>query len=68
MVPENEAVVRRFMDELWSEGQLSVADELVAPDHVHHLGDDTVRGRMASKKPRPGFGPRFPICASRSTS
>ena len=44
MVPENEAVVRRFMEELWSEGQLSVADELVAPDHRHHLGDDTLRG------------------------
>jgi steroid delta-isomerase-like uncharacterized protein len=44
MVPENEAVVRRFMQELWSEGKLSVADELVSADHVHHLGDDTLRG------------------------
>ena len=44
MVPENEAVVRRFMEELWSEGKLGVADELVAADHVHHLGDDTLRG------------------------
>ena len=28
VVPENEAVVRRFMGELWSDGDLGVADEL----------------------------------------
>jgi predicted ester cyclase len=44
MVPQNEAVVRRFLAELWSEGELGVADELVAPDHRHHLGDDTLSG------------------------
>ena len=44
MVPENEAVVRGYMKEVWSEGNFTMADELVAADHVHHLGDDTLRG------------------------
>jgi predicted ester cyclase len=43
-VPENEAVVRRFMEELWSDGDLGVADELVALTHVHHLGDEELHG------------------------
>ena len=44
MVQENESAVRRFMGELWSEGNLSVADELVASDHVHLVGDDELHG------------------------
>jgi predicted ester cyclase len=44
MVPENEAVVRRFMDELWSDGNLGAADELVAINHVHHLGGEELHG------------------------
>ena len=44
MVPENEAIVRRFFEELWNEGDLRVADELVAADHVHHVGGEELRG------------------------
>jgi len=44
VVPENEAVVRRFMNELWSDGNLDAADELVAINHVHHLGDEELHG------------------------
>jgi steroid delta-isomerase-like uncharacterized protein len=44
MVPENEAIVRRFFEELWNEGDLRVADELVAADHVHDVGGEELRG------------------------
>jgi predicted SnoaL-like aldol condensation-catalyzing enzyme len=34
-VEENKAVVRRFMNELLVEGNLDVADEVLAPDYVN---------------------------------
>lgn len=44
MVSENELVVRRFFIEIWNTGDLAVADELVASEHQHHLGDEILRG------------------------
>jgi steroid delta-isomerase-like uncharacterized protein len=44
MVPENESVVRRFFEELWNEGDLACADDVLAPGHVHHIGDDRLDG------------------------
>jgi predicted ester cyclase len=44
MVPENEAIVRRFLGQLWNDGVLGVADELVAAEHVHHLGGQELIG------------------------
>lgn len=35
-------VVRRFIDEVWNEGNLDAIDELVAEDHVDH---DPARGQ-----------------------
>jgi predicted SnoaL-like aldol condensation-catalyzing enzyme len=32
----NRAVVRRLLEELWSGGDLALADELFAPDFLHH--------------------------------
>ena len=60
MVPENEAVVRRFMEEVWSQGRLSVADELVAADHRHHLGDDTLSGPDGVKEAATWLRTAFP--------
>jgi len=34
---ENKALVERFVEEFWNEGNLSVADELMAPDARIHL-------------------------------
>src|SRR5499426_1681204 len=32
----NKITARRWSEELWSEGDLSVADEIIAPDYVRH--------------------------------
>jgi steroid delta-isomerase-like uncharacterized protein len=40
----NEVVVRRFFDEVWSAGDFEVLDELVAPEHLHHISGGTVQG------------------------
>jgi steroid delta-isomerase-like uncharacterized protein len=33
---EHEALVRRYLAEVWGQGDLGVADEVLAADHVHH--------------------------------
>jgi steroid delta-isomerase-like uncharacterized protein len=33
---ENKAIARRWSEELWSTGNLAVADKLVAPNYVRH--------------------------------
>jgi steroid delta-isomerase-like uncharacterized protein len=44
MVSENEGVARRFFEELWNRGELTVADELIAAEHVHHVGGQELSG------------------------
>jgi len=33
---ENQAVVRRYFEEVWSRGNLAIVDELTVPDFVRH--------------------------------
>jgi steroid delta-isomerase-like uncharacterized protein len=33
----NKALVLRFLDGVWGKGDLDLIEELIAPDHVHHL-------------------------------
>jgi steroid delta-isomerase-like uncharacterized protein len=33
----NKALIRRHFDEIWNQGQLAVADEIVAPAYVSHF-------------------------------
>ena len=33
---DNRAVVRRFIDEVFNQGNLSVAEEVLSPDYIHH--------------------------------
>jgi ketosteroid isomerase-like protein len=37
---ENKATARRWSEELWGQGNLAVADEIVAPEYVRHDGGD----------------------------
>ena len=52
MSEQNKTVVRRLVDELWNKGNLQVADELIAPDYIHH--DDSTpdlgKGPESEKK------------------
>ena len=41
---QNALIVRRFFNELWTQGRLEVADELLAPEHIHHLSGDDLGG------------------------
>ena len=37
MIPElNEALVRRYVEDVWNKGWINLADELLTPDHVRH--------------------------------
>jgi steroid delta-isomerase-like uncharacterized protein len=48
---ESKAAVRRFYQELWSEGDLGVADELFAPDFIGHApGNTLTRGPEGVKQ------------------
>jgi steroid delta-isomerase-like uncharacterized protein len=55
MSEQNKAIVRRLFAELWNQGNLSVADEIFAPNYSHHdsstpdfgLGPDSEKRRLA---------------------
>jgi steroid delta-isomerase-like uncharacterized protein len=42
---ENKAVARRWSEKLWGQGELAVADEIVAPDYVRHDAGDPFPAR-----------------------
>jgi steroid delta-isomerase-like uncharacterized protein len=46
-IEQNKAIARRWSEELWGQGDLSVADEIVAPNYVRHDPGD----------PFPAIGP-----------
>jgi steroid delta-isomerase-like uncharacterized protein len=52
MSEQNKAIVRRLFEELWNKGNLSVADELIAPAYEHHDAStpDVGRGPESEKK------------------
>ena len=52
MSEHNKAIVRRLVEELWNKGNLSVADELFAPNYEHHDAStlDFGRGPESEKK------------------
>src|SRR6188472_2183895 len=44
-IEHNKAIARRWTEELWSQGNLSVADEIIAPDYVRHDPGDPFPAR-----------------------
>ena len=62
MSEENKAVVRRWFEELWNKGNLSVADEIFAPTYAHHdpSTPDFERGPESEKKRATLYRTAFP--------
>ena len=56
----NITVIRRFFAELWNGGSLSAADTLLAPGHVHHVGDGDLTGPESVKQFVAGLRATFP--------
>ena len=60
---ENKAIARRFFEEVWTKGNLSVADEVLDPNVILHdprnPADDTI-GREAYKQFNVSFRSAFP--------
>jgi len=44
-VEQNKAIARRWSEELWGEGNLAVADEIIAPEYVRHDPGDPFPAR-----------------------
>jgi steroid delta-isomerase-like uncharacterized protein len=45
----NLSIARRFFNECWNQGKVDVLDEIMAPDHLHHLPDEDIRGAESIK-------------------
>lgn len=59
-VPPNATVVRRFFEELWSAGRTDLVEELLGPEHVHHVVDTDLHGRDAVREMADRFRRTFP--------
>src|SRR6187549_3209030 len=42
---QNQAIARRWSEELWGQGRLATADEIIAPDYVRHDPGDPFPAR-----------------------
>jgi predicted SnoaL-like aldol condensation-catalyzing enzyme len=50
-IEQNKALAQRFIEEVWNQGRLGIADELLAPDLITHNADGGVtKGRDAFKQ------------------
>lgn len=52
MSTQNKALLERFHDRIWNEGDLKLIDELLAPEFVGHMltGDEPIRGQGGMKE------------------
>jgi steroid delta-isomerase-like uncharacterized protein len=59
---ENKAMHRRLMEEAFSQGNMDVVDEIIAPDYLHHFPDspEGVRGPEGMKELIGMFRGAFP--------
>lgn len=62
MSEQNKAALRRLFEELWNKGNLSVADELLAPNYAHHdpATPDFGKGPESEKKRANLYRTAFP--------
>jgi hypothetical protein len=57
---EPREVVRRFLEDVWSRGDLDACDQLINADHVHHFGARDIRGPDGVKALVAGLRQTFP--------
>ncbi|MGD8752119.1 MAG: ester cyclase [Anaerolineales bacterium] len=43
-VEDNKIIVLRFLEDVWGNGNMSIVDEMIANNHVHHLSRRDVYG------------------------
>jgi len=43
-IEENKTTVRRFLEDVWGKGDLSLVDDMIVDNHVHHLTRRDVHG------------------------
>jgi len=61
MAANNEALLRRWFEEVWNQGQVEAIDEMMAADAIAHgLGDAQVVGTTAFKAFHAKFRGAFP--------
>jgi predicted ester cyclase len=46
----NLSIARRFFNECRNQGNLDVLDEIMAPEHIHHLPDEDIHGSEKIKR------------------
>jgi steroid delta-isomerase-like uncharacterized protein len=60
-LPEhNTRIIRRWLNELWNENRVNVADEIFAADYVRHEGEAPVRGPDGIRRLRALYASAFP--------
>src|SRR3990172_1577095 len=47
---QNKAVTRRYLEELWTQNNLAVIDQIIAPDVMGHVAGQTFRGADALRQ------------------
>ncbi len=57
---ENKAIVRRFYEEFFNDGNPAAADQLLAPSYVAHLPGQELRGPEAQKQFHSMYRAAFP--------
>ena len=59
---ENKAIVHRLMEEVWTNGDLSLVDQLISVNYKHHdtSTPDFGPGPEGKGRERPSTAPRFP--------
>jgi predicted ester cyclase len=62
MPQQNEAIVRRLIDEAWNRGNLSVVDDCIASDCIAAGPLDNVRGPQGMKNLITKYRSAFPDC------
>jgi steroid delta-isomerase-like uncharacterized protein len=62
MSEQNEAVVRRLMDDVWGKGNLKLLDEIYTNDHINHDPVNPVRGLDATRDLVKKYRNAFPDC------